>query len=223
MEDLTKMVNKAIPQKHISACRCEVCLTKLAYNKVAERNERNKASIQPSAQDGRPRYGVTRFMMFMIMMFLTMGISFSQDPNVKRFSVFKATTLGAAAEVITIQQPATGGKVIRIESVDVWCSVACEATLERDGTAATTTALTPVVITYGTIAAKAFSASNVGVGTVITIKEIPANSTVPVSFSGGLYISPIDADGDATDNNFSVRTNSITGDVKITIVGREGR
>lgn len=147
----------------------------------------------------------------------------AQDPNIPRFVAFKATTLSGAVEVITIQQPATGGKTIRIESVEVWCSVACTVTLEREGTAATGTTLTPTVVTYGTPSANVFHTSDVGVGSVITIKEIPALTITPIVFPGGLNLPPFDSDGDASNFNFSVRTNSITGDVKITIVWRQGR
>lgn len=149
---------------------------------------------------------------------LPVAVGTAQDPNTKRFAAFKATLLAATAEVITIQQPASDGKVVRIEAVEVWCDVACTATIERDGTAATTTALANSVITYGTAAANAFSASNVGVGTVITVKDIPANVITPVSFPGGLYLAPT-----GTASNFTVRTSSITGNTKITLVWREGR
>ena len=141
----------------------------------------------------------------------------AQNPNSPRFAAFKETTLSAAAEVITIQQPASGGKVVRIEAVEIWSDVAFVATFERDGTAATGTAITPSTVTYGTVTASAFHTSDVGVGTVITKKEIPANTITPIVFPGGLYLSPT-----STAVNFTVRTASLTGDVKITIIWKEG-
>ncbi len=149
---------------------------------------------------------------------LLLPIGSAQDPNTKRFAAYKATNLSGAAEVITIQQPATNGKVVRIEAVEVWGDGAFTATIERDGTAATGTALTPSVVTYGTVVANAFHTSDVGVGTVITVKEVPANVITPIVFPGGLYLAPT-----GTASNFTVRTSLITANVKITIVWREGR
>ncbi len=158
------------------------------------------------------------FMTAILAAVLLLPASIAQDPNTKRFAAFKATSLAGAAEVITIQQPASDGKIIRIEAVEIWSDVACTATLERDGTAATGTAITPSVITYGSPSGNAFHTSDVGVGTVITIKEISANVITPVPFPGGLYLAPT-----GTASNFTVRTSSITADVKITVVWREGR
>jgi len=152
-----------------------------------------------------------------VLALLSVSAAFSQDPNTRRFSVFKATTLSGTAEVITLQQPASDGNFIRVEDVEVWCSVACDVTLERDGAAATGTALTPIVqITYGTSTTNAFHTSDAGVGTVITTKTLPLNTIIPIVFNGGLYLAPT-----STGSNFTVRTSAITGDVKITIVWRE--
>lgn len=151
------------------------------------------------------------------MLLLPVGGS-AQDPNITRFSVFKATTLSGTAEVVTLQQPAADGEIIRVENVEVWCSVACDITLERDGTAATGTALTPIVkVTYGTAVTNAFHTSDVGVGSVITTKTLPLNTIIPITFPGGLYLAPT-----GTASNFSVRTSAITGDVKITMIWTEG-
>ncbi len=149
---------------------------------------------------------------------LLLPASIAQDPNTKRFVAYKASNLSGAAEIITIQQPASAGKIVRIEAVEVWGDGVFTATIERDGTAATGTALTPSVVTYGTVVANAFHTSDVGVGTVITVKEVPANVIMPIVFPGGLYLAPT-----GTASNFTVRTSSITANVKITIVWREGR
>lgn len=136
--------------------------------------------------------------------------------NLERFSVYKATSLSGAAEIVTIQQLAAAGKLIKVESVDVYCSVACVVTLELDGTAATGTALTPTTITTGTAVADAFHTSDVGVGTVVSKKHVTAGQTLPINM--GYATLPTGS----TANNFTVRTDSITGDVKITIVWTEG-
>src|SRR5690242_4256563 len=81
------------------------------------------------------------------------------------FVAFKQTALAGTAEVITVQQPASGAKNVSFVAAYVDCSAVCTITLERDGTAATTTALTVVQVNpdFNVAAtANAFSASNVG-------------------------------------------------------------
>ncbi len=79
------------------------------------------------------------------------------------FTVRKNTVLTAAAEVITLQQPATGSKTVNFIGFYIDCSVACTVTLERNGAAATSTALTVNNINPNepTIAGIAWSSSNV--------------------------------------------------------------
>ncbi len=157
------------------------------------------------------------FMIAILATVLLLPIGSAQNPNAHRFAAFKVTdSLVSAAEVITIQQPATGGKFTRIERVEAWCSVACDITLERDGAAATGTSFTTSVVTFGTAVMNAFHTSDVGVGTVITTKTLPLNTIIPIVFDGGLYLAPT-----GTGSNFTIRTSDITGDVKITITWRE--
>lgn len=135
-----------------------------------------------------------------------------------RFTIFRATTLAAAAEKLTVQQPATGSKNVYFVSASVYCSVACTATMSRDGTAASTTTLTPVAISgIGTATtATGYRSSNVGSGTAISVDHVvAAGSTVVFDLSG------VQLRGNGTTKNFSVETNAITGDTKIQIIWRE--
>ncbi len=57
MEDMTKMANKAIPSRHSTGCRCEECLTKDSYTKVAKWYDHNKEAARASVSQvsGLPR------------------------------------------------------------------------------------------------------------------------------------------------------------------------
>ena len=134
-----------------------------------------------------------------------------------RFSVFKKTTLAGAAEVITIQQPASGSKKVYFEFVQVHCTVAAVVEIERDGAAATATALTAVDASKrGSVTATAWSGSDVGAGTKISEFDVAAGSTVTVNMDGYML-----APGGGTGENLTLRSDSITGGIKITIVWRE--
>lgn len=133
------------------------------------------------------------------------------------YSVSKTTVLSGAAEVITIQQPDTGGKTVRFISAYMDSSAACPITIERNGAAATTLGLTinpvnPVI--SPNIAATAFSGSDVGVGTIITRANV----------NGGLVVdlSRVVIFGSGTTKNLTLRTGTCTATVNIVITFTEG-
>src|ERR1700738_1039313 len=140
------------------------------------------------------------------------------------YIVFREDTgLSNAASVVTIQQPATNPASVSFYtpaqggSASVYCSVACVVTLERDGTAATSTSATPIPVSHGTPAAvtTAYVASNVGVGTILNRIPVAAGQTVNPDLSSlKMYAA-------GTGVNLTLRTNSITGDVKILMKWRE--
>lgn len=140
------------------------------------------------------------------------GLRITEGP---RFSVYKATTLSSASEAVTIQQPASGGRTVNFDTALLYCSVACSVELERDGTAATGTALTPVVLTFGTATADAFHTSDVGNGSTVTEYNVSAGETLGIDLRG------IRMTGNGTGQNLTFRTNTISGDVRITVVWRE--
>lgn len=142
-----------------------------------------------------------------------------QNPNrprnigeVPRIYISTCTvTLSSAATACTIQQPATGANNVRLMYAQVYCSVACTATQERNGTAATATAGTVKRVNpdrTDTITANIFSASDVGVGTAFVVKPLVAGTTI-VKLDG-IYLI-----GNGTAKNYTVRIASMTGDVAI--------
>ena len=140
----------------------------------------------------------------------------AQIPQKARFSAYRAVTLAAAAEVVTVQQPASGSKTTVFEFADVYWAVVCEVTLERDGTAATGTAITAVGLGFtSSNVTNAFHTSDVGAGTVIKVFVLAAGETISIDLNGVVM------QGDSTAVNLTFRTNSITGDVKIWVRWRE--
>lgn len=130
------------------------------------------------------------------------------------FIAQKTTVLSGAAEVITIQQPASNSKVVRFISAYIDCSVACTATIERNGTVASSTTLAPVNVNPNEPggAATAWSSSNVGTGTVLHVSSITAGGYTVFDLNGINMPS-----NNNTGYNLTLRTSSITGTVHITI------
>jgi hypothetical protein len=131
------------------------------------------------------------------------------------YTATKTTSLNAGPEVITVQAPTTAAgmtKNIQLVGASITCSVACTATLERDGTAATGTTLASTALLKSSPAATttAWSSSNVGTGTVLSNYSIAAGATLPVDLSSKWLAS--------AGENVTIRTNSITGTVYITFM-----
>lgn len=142
---------------------------------------------------------------------LILLLVFTLVAHAQDYSVVKETVLAAAAEVITVQQPASGALTVRLKSAYIDCSVACTITLERNGTVAAGSTITPAPLNAGTAKVTAWSSSTVGTGTVISKFTLPAGGGVPLDLSG---ISLI---GNGTGKNFTIRTSSITGTVHVNI------
>lgn len=128
------------------------------------------------------------------------------------YVVQKTTVLAAAAEVITIQQPASGARQVTFISAYFDCSAACTFTLERNGTPASTTTLAVRNVNPGeTVAATtAFSASNVGTGTVIGSYNCPNSCSVSIDLTGIVF-----SQVNGTNANLTLRSGSVTGTVDI--------
>lgn len=135
-----------------------------------------------------------------------------------RYTIVKTTALVATAEKLTVQQPASGAKRLRFTSASVFCSAACTATMSRDGTAATATALTPVALSghYAASTASGFHTSDAGAGTVISVAYSIGAGALQVFDLEGIELA-----GNGTARNFSIETNAITGTVRIQIVWKE--
>lgn len=86
------------------------------------------------------------------------------------FATVTGTIASSGTSVLTIQQPATGGRQVTLIAAVVQCAgQAFTVDQAQNGTAATTTAGTIVKLipTTATAAAKIFTASNVGGGTAV--------------------------------------------------------
>jgi len=144
--------------------------------------------------------------------------SFGQNQHPRSVSevprVYIATcsaTLSGAGTACTIQQPATGANNVRLMYAQVYCSVACTVTQERNGTAATATSATVKRVNpdrTDAITAVVYSASDVGVGTAFVDKTLVAGTTV-IKLDG-VYLL-----GSGTAKNYTVRVASMTGTVAI--------
>ena len=135
----------------------------------------------------------------------------------QEYTVTKETTLSSSAEVITVQQPATGAKIVRFVGAYIYSAGACGITLERTGTAATSTALTRVPLheSMAAATATAWYSSNVGTGTTLGKYLVPAGGSLTLDLTGlALY-------GNGTGKNVTIRTASCTGDAKIVLQWKE--
>ncbi len=132
------------------------------------------------------------------------------------FSVFREVTLVTSADALTIQQAAADAKDTLPLSATFYCSVACTVTLELNGTAATATAGTVVDLLglSNTSTTTAWTASNVGTGTVVSKYVLAAAATYVVD------LTAIRISGSSTAKNLTVRVSSISGDFKANILWR---
>ena len=118
-------------------------------------------------------------------------------------------------EKVTIQRPGTGqSRSINFDQLaTVYCSVACEATVYQNGTAATMTALAPVILNLSpTPSSLVFSGSD-STGGILTSYYLAAGQTQPIDLSK-LIISKGTGGAQA---NVSIGIAAITGTVRIQI------
>jgi hypothetical protein len=146
---------------------------------------------------------------------------FDSTEVTKHYVAVKETTLSGAAEAVTIAQPATAsGQVIWMDLATVYCSVACVVTVERGGTAASTTALTPTPMSAGLVAAraKAFHSSNAGSGAELGKYRIAAGGEKTISLRGVRL-----RNGGGATEQLTVSTDAITGVARIQIKWAEAQ
>ena len=148
----------------------------------------------------------------LLLFVLATGAGWSQIASV----LVKTTSLSGTAEVITLQQnpTKTSRMIVRLVAAYVDCSVACTITLERNGSPASTTTLVPINLNPGTTtaAANGFSASNVGVGTVLGSYVIAAAGSLTIDLSSIYFTINNDQS-----SNLTIRTSAITGTVDVII------
>jgi hypothetical protein len=128
------------------------------------------------------------------------------------------TSLSGAAEVVTVHRPATGStRVPGFISAAVYCSVACTFTVERDGSApTTTTAGTPVKTnsTDGAPTATAWKQTN----NVGTANRVLAKNYV---IAGTTMVVGLETNSLRPGENLTIRTSAMTGTAKVTLNWRE--
>lgn len=157
---------------------------------------------------------------FITLLAASAALAIAQNNAPSRFSMTTGdVVLNAAATTLTIQKPATvagvTGKNIALESLTIYCSVACNVTQAYNGTGATTTAatVTPIPPNSSTPTSTAFSASNVGVGTAVGgITHVPAGGTVTIP------VPLVVLFGAGIGSNYSITVGSITGTANITAI-----
>lgn len=148
-----------------------------------------------------------RYFLFLPLLCVSLGAA-----DKGQYLAFHAATLSATTDKVTVQQPSSGQRRnLRFISAWVYCSVACVATPSQNGTAASTTALaTTPLNTSPPSTAVAFSASNVGTGTVWPAYNIPAGGIVVIDLSTIMLTG-------GPGSNLSVGVAAITGNSQITI------
>jgi hypothetical protein len=153
----------------------------------------------------------------MLLYFVATSQAFGQTtPSPGSFMATRTTTLSGAAEVITIQTATTAPRLLHFRGLAIYCSVACDVTLERDGTAATATSfsIVPINQRYPASVAAAYRSSDVGTGTVLSTYSLTAGGLLPLDLTDK-YVYP--------GENLTLRTSSITGTVRITFQWEELR
>ena len=139
-----------------------------------------------------------------------------------QYLVEHEAVLVASPAATTVQVPANTARWVVFRAAYVWCSVDCTVTIERDGTAATATALAvkklnPAASWVATPSSAAFRSSDVGVGTVVSPKiNITANTQQVIDLSKFVF----EASRNAV-QNLTIRTTSITGTARTAITFEE--
>lgn len=144
----------------------------------------------------------------------------SQSEFDNTFATYYSTSLSSAASVITVQRTTiSGSKNIRFIIGYLHCSVACTITLERSGTAASTTSntivnLNPANATKRSTTAFAYRSSNVGTGTTINTYNFETPGFLTIELHNFQLNS-------GTADNLTLRSSSVTGTVSLGLVWRE--
>lgn len=163
-----------------------------------------------------------RFVKWIFALLLTCVVLSAQStptPTTRLYAVYYEVSPSTAHAVLTIQQPTSTPRQITFQGAVVYCSVACIPAIEINGAAATTTTGTTAtkLDTRAPAASSAvFTASNVGSGTVIGKYPVSAGSQIFITPSGLALGANV-----AAQQNLTIRTDSITGDVHILLMWSE--
>jgi len=157
----------------------------------------------------------------LLALILAAGLSLRAD----EYTLSDTEVLSGTATAITIQQTASVNTNVKVVGVYVYCSVACTVTLERSGTAATTTLTAPVATSpgYAATTLTGYINSNVGAGTVVGQAggyPVAAGSYLALRFLGADGSSSVNLRRGAADN-FTVKVAAISGTAKLLIDYRQ--
>jgi hypothetical protein len=165
----------------------------------------------------------------LFILLLAVAPAWTQTPN--RFTETSGdVSLSAAGTTFTIQQPSVasgGAKQVTLEGATVYCSVACNLTQTYNGTAASTTAVTPVPVpgtpANATASVTTYKNSNVGSGTGVGgILHIPAGQTINICLNTSCgALANVTMGNTDTGTNYNFVISSITGTANITVTHTE--
>lgn len=127
------------------------------------------------------------------------------------YTAVRKATLSGAAEVLTLRVPTGSAKTARLSAASIYASVATELTLERDGTYASGSAITPAKLNPEL---DATAVSLPTYGTSISGTTVIGQYTVPAG--GTLVLDLYGVEVRAT-KSITIRTASVTGTVIITL------
>ena len=143
----------------------------------------------------------------------------SEVDELEFFAISYEVTLSAATGAFSLQAPANSGRRIYLKSATVYCSVACTINQDRNGTAATTTLLTPSVRINGstsTAVAKAYAPSNAGTGDTLLTLALAAGEKLSLDMSYSAF-----GRGSSAAQNHNFRVNAITGIFRVSAIWAE--
>jgi hypothetical protein len=156
----------------------------------------------------------------LVLALVVVGVLRAQSvaPSVRLYATYSEATPSGAAYVVTVQQPATAPRQITFEGATIYCSVACNPTLEINGGVATTTVGTALKLDSRAPAAASavFTASNSTAGTVISKYTLAVGQTLDIVKSGLTLGATA-----AARQNLTIRTDAISGTVHILLMWSE--
>lgn len=136
--------------------------------------------------------------------------------NPATYVAFRTHSLVAAAATVTVQAPASGGKRTQFLFATIHTTAAAVVTLRRNGTAASTTAITPFAANTSTAAVNtAYHTSNAGTGTTVEVRSIAADTTEKWDLSAHYW------DGNGTTKNLTLVSDAITATFDVAIYWTE--
>ncbi|MEZ5398616.1 MAG: hypothetical protein R2729_03040 [Bryobacteraceae bacterium] len=156
----------------------------------------------------------------MLALALLAGAQQQKPDDVDRIRFYQSAaslSLSGAGGAITLQLPAKAGTRVYAQTAVVRCSVACTVTQERDGSAATATAVTPVALNGGATPAATLYQGSSSTG---------GSSLLPLSLSAGqavtldMTFTAFKRNADAAQNH-TWRVSSITGTFDVGVIWGE--